>query len=47
LLELRLLRAKELLATSDLKLDRIAEYCGFANASQFSKAFKLKTGSPP
>ncbi|MCQ6559355.1 AraC family transcriptional regulator [Paenibacillus mendelii] len=47
LLDLRLQKAQELLDTQELKLDLIAEYCGFANASHFSKTFKKRTGMSP
>ncbi|UVI33183.1 helix-turn-helix transcriptional regulator [Paenibacillus spongiae] len=47
LLDLRLQKARELLDTQELKLDLIAEYCGFANASHFSKAFKRRYGMSP
>ncbi|WP_165452531.1 AraC family transcriptional regulator [Paenibacillus thalictri] len=46
LLNLRLERAKELLAYPT-KFENIAEYCGFADAAHFSKAFKKKYGCSP
>jgi len=47
IVNLRLEKASELLAATGLKLDLIAEYCGFANASHFSKAFKKRYGLSP
>lgn len=38
---LRLRRAMELLSQTDLKLDVIAEECGFASGSDFSRVFKV------
>jgi len=40
-------RAKELLATGNLPLARVAELAGFANVEWFSKLFHRKTGYPP
>ncbi|SFD54655.1 AraC-like ligand binding domain-containing protein [Bacillus sp. OV194] len=47
LLQLRIQHAEELLINSTLKLHQIAEYCGFADAQHFSKAFKKNTGRTP
>ncbi|SFT19503.1 AraC family transcriptional regulator [Paenibacillus sp. BC26] len=47
LIGLRIGKAKELLSTTELHLEVIAEYCGFANASHFSKAFKQITALTP
>jgi AraC family transcriptional regulator len=38
--KLRMQRATQLLVNTPLTLDRIAEQCGFATASDFSRAFK-------
>jgi transcriptional regulator GlxA family with amidase domain len=45
--ELRLERAEHLLRTSDLALIHIANDCGFASASAFSRAFSSRHGSGP
>ncbi|MCD7034616.1 AraC family transcriptional regulator [Metabacillus sp. GX 13764] len=47
LLEMRIQHAIELLQTSMLSQEEIAEYCGFADIHHFSKAFKKRTGQPP
>ncbi|WJH32324.1 AraC family transcriptional regulator [Paenibacillus sp. CC-CFT747] len=47
LLELRIRHARELLETTPLKLEEIAEYCGFSDIHHFSKAFKKRTGVSP
>ncbi|WP_311775134.1 AraC family transcriptional regulator [Alkalihalobacillus sp. TS-13] len=47
LLQLRIEHAEELLLNSPLKLHQIAEFCGFADAQHFSKAFKKMTGKTP
>lgn len=43
----RLMGAQELLAGTDLKLQTIAERCGFADEHEFSKFFNRHTGIPP
>ena len=40
-------RAKELLATTDMKLWEIAEETGFSDQFYFSRQFKKHTGMPP
>lgn len=47
LVKLRIQHAEELLLHSNLKLDEIAENCGFTNAQHFSKMFKKHTGRTP
>ncbi|MFE5321797.1 helix-turn-helix domain-containing protein [Paenibacillus sp. NPDC056579] len=47
LLVMRIGHAKELLSQSQLTLEQIASYCGFADMHHFSKAFKKKTGLTP
>ncbi|MFC5652788.1 helix-turn-helix domain-containing protein [Paenibacillus solisilvae] len=47
LLGLRIHHAKELLATTDLQLHEIADYCGFADIHHFAKAFKNQVGAAP
>lgn len=42
-----LARALELLSHTDLTLDIVAEQCGFAGASQFSRAFRRQFKVPP
>lgn len=39
--------AKELLWSSDLKLETISERCGFGNSQRFSVLFRTHTGLPP
>ena len=46
-LALRLQQAVGLLARSDLKLERIAEHCGFATVHHFSRRFHDVYGMPP
>lgn len=43
----RIEHAKELLRSSDLKLETISERCGFGNAQRFSVLFRRHTGLPP
>lgn len=43
----RIEHAKELLWTSDLKLEAISERCGFGNSQRFSVLFRQYTGLPP
>jgi LacI family transcriptional regulator len=40
-------RARQLLAETDLKLDRIAELCGFEHPEYLSVVFKRETGQTP
>ncbi|WP_417897949.1 AraC family transcriptional regulator [Bacillus haimaensis] len=47
LLEMRINHAQELLEKTDLTLEQIASYCGFANIHHFSKAYKKKMGMSP
>ena len=47
LIDLRLQRAKQLLCEGVMKINAIAENCGFANQYHFSRAFKEKTGVTP
>lgn len=47
LLHLRIQHAKELLATTNLSNQEIADYCGFSDIFHFSKSFKRCTGMPP
>lgn len=42
----RLERAKTLLRETTLSLERIAEICGFCDASHLSNVFRLRTGKP-
>lgn len=43
----RINRAKELLATTDMKLWEVAEETGFSDQFYFSRQFKKHTGMPP
>jgi AraC-like DNA-binding protein len=45
--DLRMAQAKELLKTTDLNLQRIAELCGYRESSNFSFAFKKMEGVGP
>lgn len=47
LLRLRLSRAASMLRTSDLPVQRIAERCGFADASYFARSFRAAFASAP
>ncbi|MFC5650009.1 helix-turn-helix domain-containing protein [Paenibacillus solisilvae] len=47
LVKLRIQKARELLSTTSLNLELIAEYCGFGSASHLSKAYKSQTGLSP
>jgi transcriptional regulator GlxA family with amidase domain len=44
---LRMCRAEELLATTDLPVREVAQRAGYRDASQFSKAFKRARGVTP
>lgn len=43
----RILRAQELLLTTDYPVKRIAEACGFMDAGRFSRTFRAKSGIAP
>lgn len=43
----RLLRAQELLLTTDEPVKRIAEACGYPDAGRFSRTFRAELGMPP
>jgi transcriptional regulator GlxA family with amidase domain len=45
--EIRLNRARDLLATSDLSVSEISEQVGCSTVFYFSRAFKKKTGFSP
>jgi len=45
--ELRLLRARQLVAETDMSFGAIAEECGYANAQHFSNAFRSAYGQTP
>jgi len=45
--EIRLTRARHLLEGTTLKLDEIAEQCGYENGFYLSRVFSKKTGMPP
>jgi transcriptional regulator GlxA family with amidase domain len=45
--EQRLVRAQELLATTDLQVQQIADDLGFKRAGDFATAFKLRFGVTP
>ncbi|BBH21731.1 hypothetical protein Back11_30760 [Paenibacillus baekrokdamisoli] len=47
LLNLRIHHARELLITSELRMNEIADYCGFADIHHFAKAFKKQVGIAP
>jgi LacI family transcriptional regulator len=47
LLRCRLERAKELLLSTNLKLEEIAHLCGYENGSNFSTSFREKVGCCP
>ena len=47
LIDLRLQRAKQLLCEGVLKINAVAEICGFANPYHFGRLFKEKTGLTP
>ncbi|GCE29705.1 hypothetical protein KDA_51890 [Dictyobacter alpinus] len=47
LLRLRVLHAQDLLLHTQLSLQQIASYCGFASVHHFAKAFKKVTGHTP
>ncbi|HSC84435.1 MAG TPA: AraC family transcriptional regulator [Pseudomonas sp.] len=46
-LDLRIRRAKELLAEESLPISQISLECGFADQSHFSRMFNKLTGIPP
>ena len=43
----RLDRARTLLSTTDMKLDAIANFCGYRSAAAFSNFYRAQTGHPP
>ena len=43
----RINHAKELLATSDMSMERISELCGYSSANYFSLSFKRSVGISP
>jgi LacI family transcriptional regulator len=43
----RIAAAMELLRSSTLSLEAIAERCGFSNSQRFSVLFRQQTGTPP
>ena len=47
ILRVKLSRARQLLATTELSLGEIAERCGFAHTEYLSVAFKREVGVPP
>lgn len=47
LIRQRLIRAKELIGTTQLPLEEIANMCGFASQSHFTSAFKAAYGVTP
>lgn len=47
ILEIRLVKAKELLEVSTSSCSEIASICGFSDAAQFSKLFKRRFGTSP
>lgn len=47
LLDLRISKAKELLAEGTLKISAVAERCGFTNQYHFCRIFKDKVGKTP
>ena len=47
ILAVRLDRARTLLSTTDMKLDAIANFCGYRSAAAFSNFYRSQTGHPP
>lgn len=47
IIELRIKKAKELLATSDMKIEAVAQSVGFSNQYYFNRCFKKHTGFTP
>lgn len=47
MLQLRMNKARELLATTDATLQEIAEYIGYPDSYSFAKMFKKHVGTPP
>ena len=47
LLQLRILRAQELLSETDASISEIADQCGFSGSSYFSGCFRQLTGMTP
>lgn len=47
LIELRMEKAKNLLLSTNWRLNKIARVCGFQNESYFSRVFKTRTGVSP
>ena len=47
LIEARITRAKQLLNTTDLRIQEVAASCGYQNATHFMRQFRDKTGMSP
>ncbi|OAS21253.1 helix-turn-helix domain-containing protein [Paenibacillus oryzisoli] len=47
LLQMRIHHSQELLTNTELSLESISDYCGFADLHHFSKIFKQRTGTTP
>ena len=47
IMECRHRKAKEMLQTSDVPIEKIARQCGYVNSSHFSTAFKQREGISP
>jgi len=46
-MRLRSARAEELLKSSDMPVERVAENAGFGSARQFRRAMRAQTGDAP
>ncbi len=47
LIDIRIMKAKEMLINSNAKVEKICKKCGFSSAARFSRFFKEKTGVSP
>lgn len=47
LIDVRVNKARGMLLSTDLKIERIAEDCGFSSGSYFTKVFRERTGLTP